>query len=444
MEVPGMQSSQIDPEELFTKLDRIGKGSFGEVFKGIDNRTQSVVAIKTIDLEEAEDEIEDIQQEITVLSQCDSPYITKYFGSYLKGSKLWIIMEYLGGGSALDLLRAGPFEESQIATMLKEILKGLDYLHSEKKIHRDIKAANVLLSEHGQVKLADFGVAGQLTDTQIKRETFVGTPFWMAPEVIQQSAYDSKADIWSLGITAIELAKGEPPNSDMHPMRVLFHIPKSPPPTLIGEFSKSFKEFTEACLNKDPAFHKFIVKHCKKTSYLSELIDRYRRWKEEGHSGSSSDDSDSESSNKENSESPKWSFTTVRKKKSDGRKGQDQLSKSSSLTTVISPVFTELKQQHKEHSEQRLAIEELERNIRLAEDVCPGITDRMVTHIIARPCTSPSWTFPVNLQIWCDVTWLRFEPLLDVRASYPNFNAAFTPNTKPTPHICATCIVRRQ
>lgn len=399
MEVPGMQSTQVDPEELFTKLDRIGKGSFGEVFKGIDNRSQSVVAIKTIDLEEAEDEIEDIQQEITVLSQCDSPYITKYYGSYLKGSKLWIIMEYLGGGSALDLLRAGPFDETQIATMLKEILKGLDYLHSERKIHRDIKAANVLLSEHGQVKLADFGVAGQLTDTQIKRETFVGTPFWMAPEVIQQSAYDSKADIWSLGITAIELAKGEPPNSDMHPMRVLFHIPKAAPPTLTGDFSKSFKEFTEACLNKDPAFrptakellkHRFIVKHCKKTSYLSELIDRYRRWKEEGHSDSSSDDSDSESSNKENSQSPEWSFTTVRKKKKpEGIKvlngtSQDQLSKSSSLSTLISPVFTELKQQHKEESEQRQAIEQLERNICLAEEVCPGITDRMVTHIIAR------------------------------------------------------------
>ncbi|KAJ8405796.1 hypothetical protein AAFF_G00312330 [Aldrovandia affinis] len=397
VQVPGMQNSRADPEELFTKLERIGKGSFGEVFKGIDHRTQKVVAIKTIDLEEAEDEIEDIQQEITVLSQCDSPYVTKYYGSYLKGTKLWIIMEYLGGGSALDLLRAGPFDEFQIATMLKEILKGLDYLHSEKKIHRDIKAANVLLSELGEVKLADFGVAGQLTDTQIKRETFVGTPFWMAPEVIQQSAYDSKADIWSLGITAIELAKGEPPNSDMHPMRVLFLIPKNNPPTLNGDFSKTFKEFVDSCLNKDPAFrptarellkHKFILKNAKKTSYLTELIDRLKRWKAEGHSedDSSDEDSDSESSNKENNVThPKWSFTTVRKKKPDAKKlangtDQDIQKKSSSLASVIAPVFMELQQQSSE--EQRSVIEELEKSIRLAENLSPGLTDHMVTRIL--------------------------------------------------------------
>ncbi|QSS50126.1 serine/threonine-protein kinase [Histoplasma capsulatum var. duboisii H88] len=314
----------VDPETYYTKQNCIGGGSFGKVYKGVDKRTGQAVAIKIIDVENADDEVEDIIQEISILSELNSPYVTKYHGSFLKGSDLWIIMEFCSGGSCCDLMRAGLITEEYIMIILRELLLGLDYLHSDKKLHRDIKAANILLGANGQVKLADFGVSGQLSATMTKKNTFVGTPFWMAPEVIKQSGYDHKADIWSLGITAIELAQGEPPYADIHPMKVLFLIPKNPPPVLRGNFSKAFKDFVELCLKRDPRErpsakellkHPFI-KRAKKTTYLTELIERSERWQAVHGNRSADDDDEQDYYQPPHKPTPEeedlWDFGTVR------------------------------------------------------------------------------------------------------------------------------------
>jgi serine/threonine-protein kinase 24/25/MST4 len=314
-------NESVDPTTLYTKQECIGGGSFGKVYKGLDRRTGHTVAIKVIDVENAEDEVDDIMGEIMILSGMNSPYVTKYFGSYLAGSDLWIVMEFCSGGSCADLMKPGAIAEAEIAVILKELLMGLSYLHDDHKLHRDIKAANILVSSTGQVKLADFGVSGQLSATMTKKNTFVGTPFWMAPEVIKQSGYDGKADIWSLGITALELANGEPPYADIHPMKVLFLIPKNPPPALQGNFSPAFKEFVDLCLRKDPRerpnakqlLQTNFIRKAGKPARLQELIARYQDWKVRyPKEAAESDDEATPVKKKDPVNEDLWDFGTVR------------------------------------------------------------------------------------------------------------------------------------
>ncbi|KAI9023250.1 kinase-like domain-containing protein [Hyaloraphidium curvatum] len=278
------------PEARYTFHEPLGQGAFGEVWRATENSSGDPVAVKIIDLAECDDDIEEVQKEIQILRACSSEYVPKFIDSFLTGEKLWIVMELMTGGSCGDILQTHTFEEDHIAVILKDVLEGLKYLHSTGKIHRDIKAANILLSESGKVKLADFGVAGQLQSMRIsKTHTTVGTPNWMAPEVILGSGHDTKADIWSLGITAIELAKGQPPHSGKHPLQIFKMIPTSPPPELTGTFSPELKDFVHKCLRKNPRErptaaalldHPFVATALP-TGCLSDLVSASRSAREE-------------------------------------------------------------------------------------------------------------------------------------------------------------------
>ncbi|KAL8533613.1 hypothetical protein ACS0TY_009859 [Phlomoides rotata] len=262
-----------DPFTKYELLHELGKGSYGAVYKARDIKTSELVAIKVISLTEGEEGYEEIRGEIEMLQQCSHPNVVRYLGSYQGEEFLWIVMEYCGGGSVADLMNVTdePLEEYQIAFICREAIKGLSYLHSIFKVHRDIKGGNILLTEQGEVKLGDFGVAAQLTRTMSKRNTFIGTPHWMAPEVIQESRYDGKVDVWALGVSAIEMAEGLPPRAAVHPMRVLFMISIEPAPMLEDKekWSLVFHDFIAKCLTKDPRLrptaaemlkHKFIEK----------------------------------------------------------------------------------------------------------------------------------------------------------------------------------------
>ncbi|CAM9576040.1 unnamed protein product [Phaeothamnion confervicola] len=253
---------------------------------------------QVIDLDAQDDEIDDIQQEIQALQGCNCPQLVRYHGSFMVGATLWIVMEHLEGGSLQELMNESgtTFDEATIAWVMSDILHSLVYLHGQRRIHRDIKAGNILAAGDGSVRLTDFGVSAQLTTSWDKRKTFVGSPYWMAPEareigshyeiicVISETDYDATADVWSLGITAIELALGRPPHSDKHPLKAVLLVPKGPPPTLPPDdprFSKRFAAFLEACLVKDPkqrpnavdlVRHPFI-KGAARTPQLREMVE---------------------------------------------------------------------------------------------------------------------------------------------------------------------------
>lgn len=210
------------------------------------------MAIKVVNLEHDLETIDELRKEIGVLSNCDSPNIIRYHGSYLVGTKLWIIMDYCGLGSLRQLIDlVGPLDEASVLYIAREMVLALVYLHSNNIIHRDIKAANILLTDQGQVKLGDFGVASQVLNS-LRRHSLVGSPYWMAPEVIKRSQYDGKADIWSLGISLYELLKGNPPLANVEPARAIFIIPKNAPPRLDSSFSLLTRELIAACLHDDP------------------------------------------------------------------------------------------------------------------------------------------------------------------------------------------------
>ncbi|KAE9039355.1 Serine/threonine-protein kinase 3 [Phytophthora rubi] len=270
-----------NPEDVYEVLERIGEGSYGKVYKAVNKLSAEVVALKVVPVESDDRAaFDELTREIRILERCESPFVVQYCGSFSYESQLWIAMEFCAAGSLADLhvLRERQvLSEAEIAAVCANVVLGLAHLHSRGLIHRDIKAGNLLLNADGVAKLADFGVSAQLTATVGKRRTVIGTPFWMAPEVIQEAQYDCKADLWSLGITALELAEGEPPLAHMHPMRAIFLIPNRAPPELREphKYSAEFRDFLAACLKKDPqerASAQDLLRH----PFIIRNVDRLR------------------------------------------------------------------------------------------------------------------------------------------------------------------------
>ncbi|XP_029627320.1 mitogen-activated protein kinase kinase kinase kinase 4-like isoform X3 [Salmo trutta] len=277
-------SALRDPAGIFELVEVVGNGTYGQVYKGRHVKTGQLAAIKVMDVTEEEEE--EIKLEINMLkTYSHHRNIATYYGAFVKKSRagqddqLWLVMEYCGAGSVTDLVKktkGNSLKEDWIAYICREVLRGLSHLHSHHVIHRDIKGQNVLLTENAEVKLVDFGVSAQLDRTIGRRNTFIGTPYWMAPEVIAcdenpDSTYDYRSDLWSLGITALEMAEGAPPLCDMHPMRALFLIPRNLPPKLKSKkWSKKLMTFVESCLVKN-YLHRPATETLLRHSFIKDL-----------------------------------------------------------------------------------------------------------------------------------------------------------------------------
>ena len=279
-----ISSKGVDPETEFDLIELVGQGNYGRVYKAIHKKTGKIYSAKIAYIEKA-NEVDSFKKEIHILSQCNNQYIVHYYGSYIKGHQIWIILEFCDGGSLYELIKILPrnLNEEEIASLIHMILKGLIFLHENKKIHRDIKSENILLTHEGIAKLADFGVSTQLMHSFSKKITKIGTPFYMSPEVIMQNKYDYKCDIWSLGITSIEMAEGEPPFSKVKGYWVLKKIITHPPKGLKNKekWSKEFNDFVEKCLIYEPEKrpsakelleHPFIIKYNRGNKLIAELI----------------------------------------------------------------------------------------------------------------------------------------------------------------------------
>lgn len=259
-------AAQPTVHQLFRRLETVGKGAYGSVHKGVHIPTGNIVALKIINLDTADDDVEAIQREVALLTQLrDAPNVTKYYGCYLDGPRVWIAMEFAQGGSVRTLMQTSKdhvLEERFIVLIIREVLVGLSYLHKSAIIHRDIKAANILITATGKVMICDFGVSALSATTTSKRNTLMGTPNWMAPEVAQPvPVYDSKADIWSLGIMIYEMVKGAPPHSDLRDaIKVMQLITKVQPPQLAeADGSKEMREFVSQCLKASPSEVSFFL-----------------------------------------------------------------------------------------------------------------------------------------------------------------------------------------